>query len=600
MLIELEVRDLALLEECTLEFGAGLNAITGETGAGKSLLVGALELLLGRRPRPGLLRTGAQRAVVEGRFRLGSGGQRGDRTAAVSAWLARHLPQVLEEWSELDSESPRELILTRTLQRVEGDRLRTRAQVNHHPVSGRDLRGVASLLIEICGQHDHQRLLDPDEQLRLVDGFGGLGRQVAAYRRIRGRWVDLVDRVLELREQKAQRRDRLELLRHELSELRELEPERGEFERLVGERNLLRHGAELRTELGGLVGTLGEEEGALLDRLREVGRRVEGWVPEVHDLEAPASDLQSAAIHVEEALSSLRSFVDGLELDPRRLEEVEDRLAGYEAQERRHGVRADELSELAGDLEEELERLDQEETGLAGLEAEIRAARTVLVGAAEELSVARDALREPLREAVQTRLGHLGLEKAELQLRVRPRMPFVDLVSEEEDESCATERLADDRKRFGERGKDHLELWLAANPGEAPRPLREAASGGEAARILLALQVVLAASDRGRTIVFDEIDSGVGGRLGPAVSAELDELGGHHQVVCVTHLPSIAAGAGRHQSVRKEVRNSRTYVHIHTLEGDARIEEVADMIAGGSAHESARAEARRLLGAGSS
>jgi len=589
MLAELVIRDLALIEESALTFGPGLNAITGETGAGKSLLVGALELLLGRRPRSGLLRAGARRAVVEGRFLLAPSGSGRDGFGSVSAWLGRNLPQVLEEWGELAAGEERELVLSRILQRTSDGATRSRASVNHHPVSGRLLRSLAERLFEICGQNEHQLLLDPAEQLRLLDGFGGLGSRVAAYRRIRSRWQALCERALELEGRKSERSRRLELCRHQAAELSEIDPEPGEQARLVEERDLLRNAVELRVELGGLLEELGEREGALVDRLRALEQRLARWRERIGALEAPLSDLSAAAVHAEEASGSLRTFVDGLDLDPARLEEVEGRLAAIEDLERKHGVEADELARLARDLEEEIERLEGEEGGLAGLEEEIGPARDELGRATEELGGERRRLIPRLRRAVLARLSQLGLERADLDPRLTPR-------GIDEEAASWREALSADRRRFGERGADRLELLLAANPGEPARPLREVASCGEAARILLALRSVLAAADRGRTLVFDEVDAGVGGRLGPAVGGQLAELARHHQVVCITHLPAIAAAADRHLTVAKTVRGKRTTVSVRELEGDQRVAEVADMIAGGGDQATARAEALRLLG----
>lgn len=576
MLLELVVTDLALFEGARLSFGPGLNVLTGETGAGKSLLVGALELLRGGKPRAGLVRQGAERARVEGRFALPPE-QDGER---VRRWIARHLPAVAESWGELEPGEERELVLTRSVA-ADG---RTRAYVDQRPVGRALLEQLAERLFEIHGQHDQQRLFEPSEQLRLLDGYGGLGDSVRAYVDARTRWQALAARAQRLREREAERRDRLDLLRFQKGELEAagLEPE--ERGRLEPERDVLRHAESLREGLANLVGELSQNDDALLDRLRRMERFLSLWRARVTALAEPAEGVCAALVHLEEAARTLESFFDKLEVDPERLDLVEGRLAEIERLERKYHLDLAGLVARLGELAREIGELEGDEASLGTLEAEIAAAREEVLSRGGELRRARKALRAPLVKAVGRRLAELGLEQARFDLRLGQRG----------DDEAAADPAAD-RERFGERGMDRIEFLLAANPGEGLQRLRECASGGEAARILLALRSVLAERTQGRTLVFDEIDTGVGGRLGPVVGKRLRELARHHQVLCVTHLPAIAAQADRHLVVRKGVEGGRTRAAVDALEGEARVEEVADMIAGGGDEETARAEARRLL-----
>lgn len=586
MLIELYIRDLALIEGLEVSFGEGLNVLTGETGAGKSLLVAALELLSGQTPRGGAaqwVRKGAEEARVEGRFELRDG-KAIERVAEV---LREEVPAVAETFEAgLEEGEPIELLLGRALTAAG----RTKAHVEQRPIPLRALKRLAALLLEIHGQNDHQTLFSPVEQVRLLDQAGNLGAKADAYRDARAVWLDAQARRDALLADAHERRDRRDLASYQWEELDTAGIEPGEHAALREERDLLRSATDLHGELGALVCELVESEGALVDRLRVALRTLERWRERSDRLAAPLEDLSSAEIHLAEAASGLASFIDSVPLDPRRLEEVEERLAELERLEAKYGCDEAGLRARLEQLAAELERLSNDEQDLAGLEEEIAAAREELDARASALDAARSKLIPKLTKRVEATLAALGLEHARLEVRFTPRS-------------------GEDQERFGPQGISDVEFFLAANPGEDPAPLRHVASGGEAARILLALRTELSApatkrrgghaSAGGRTLVFDEIDAGVGGRLGPEVGAHLARLGRREQVLCVTHLPAIAAAADRHLFAAKEVERGRTRTRITALGGEERVREVADMIAGGSDHESARAEAERLLtGAG--
>ncbi|MCZ6599119.1 MAG: DNA repair protein RecN [Planctomycetota bacterium] len=576
MLEELSIRNLALIERAELRFGSGLNAITGETGAGKTLLVEALELLLGRTPRGGaasIVRAGADEARVEGRV-IVPGGIAFER---VHAWLASELPEIADAFHASREDGAAELVLGRTVT-CEG---RTRAHVNHRPVTRRALRGLSALLIEIHGQNDHQLLFDPTEQLRLLDGYGELGGLLDDYAERRAAWLALLERASRLEEQRDGRRDRLELLRFQRGELKEARLQAGEHADLREERGLLRNAGELGADLDGLVASLSESDDSLSGRLQHAERTLARWLERVSALRAPAADLREALIHLEEAAAALASFRSGVEVDPARLEAVEERLAELERLEHKYAARVDGddgLLARIGGIEAEIRALEAEEDGLESLGAELASARSALDEAAARLSEARRELAPKLSRAVVATLFALGLANARFEVQLAPRGGDA----------------AEDAARFGPRGADECELLLSANPGEPLMPLRRVASGGEAARIMLALRTVLREGALGHTLVFDEIDAGVGGRLGPEVGAHLRALAEEAQVLCVTHLPAIAALAHVHLRATKEVRGGRTSTTVVSLTGDDRIGEVAAMIAGGANEETALAEARRL------
>lgn len=586
MLVELAIEDLALFERASLRFGPGLDVVTGETGAGKSLLVGALELLLGERPRAALVRKGAKEARVEGRFVVPAG------AAELEAWLAEHLPAVLEAWGTLGAGEERELILTRAVT-PEG---KTRAWVDQRAVTQRTLRELGAHLVEIHGQNEHQRLLEPAEQRRLLDEFGELSGPLAEYRARRADALELARRLARFEADARERRDRLDLLRWQAAELAAAKLAENDPAELEEERALLRDAGRIAGELGSVAAELSESDASALDVLRRACRALEAWEGRLGALAGPAEELRAALAHAEEGAASLVGFLGRLEFSPGRLEDVESRLYAVEELARKHRTGVDGLRELEGRIAQEIARLSGLDVGESELAGELARERARLEAAAAALTKARSRVRGKLEKAVAASLAELGLERASFRVRIEPRGESA--VGSPNVERAAGEEIALAR-RFAPDGGDEVEFLLAANPGEDGQALRVVASGGETARIMLALRTALALRGAIPTLVFDEVDAGVGGRLGPKVGEHLRALAGHgHQVLCVTHLPGIAALADRHFRVEKKVEKGRTRTTVVELEGEARVEEVADMIAGGAAHATARAEARRLLARG--
>ncbi|MFT7670509.1 MAG: DNA repair protein RecN (Recombination protein N) [Planctomycetota bacterium] len=583
MLTDISIRDLALFESAELEYGEGLNVITGQTGAGKSLALRALELLLGQKPRTQMVREGASGARVEGRFVFVPGAAP-DR---LIRFLREDAPGVLEDW---DGGAELELVLTRSLTR-EG---RTRAHLNQRPVTQRFLRELASMLVEIHGQNDHQRLLEPAEQRVLLDTFGGLEKTLGKYQTIRDSWIALGTRYFAWADEETARHDRLDLLRFQVGELGDAQLSVEELADLRRECDRLRYAEELLSQVGGALSKLAERDGSALDVLRESEALVERWEERVEDLQAPASELREATAHLELATQSLHSFLESVEYSPERLAELEQRLREIEDLERKYRSTVAELLERLPELEEELAALEGGAQGLEECAGEWATARKQLEKSAAALTKARRKLCEPLESTVGKSLAELGLERARFEVKVESRA-IKGLKSPNVDEEKA--QFEGDTRRFAAEGADEIEFLLAANPGEGMSPLRKVASGGEAARFMLALRGALAARQTIPTLIFDEVDAGVGGRLAPKVGRHLQKLGEHYQILCITHLPAVAAAAHVHLEVEKSVVAGRTTTCVRHLAGADRVRVIADMIAGGGKQATALAEAERLLGA---
>ncbi|MBL4771209.1 MAG: DNA repair protein RecN [Planctomycetes bacterium] len=580
MLVELHIEDLALIERATLTFEDGFGVITGATGAGKSLLIDALGLLLGQRARTGLVRKGAKRALVEGRFLVEPGGY----GHLVLNWLRDHLPTALEDWEEEGGEGTLELILTRSVA-VEK---RSQAHVNHRPVTQKMQRELAGLLVEIHGQNDQQRLFDPEEQLRLLDTFGGLHDTLQGYRERRARWLQKAERLDGYANQEAERLQRLDLLRFQVSELMGAGEAVRDKGALLAERARLRHAGGLGLELSGVSFGLFEADGCALTEVQKATKVLEGWAAKVPDVEESLQALHGAAAYMEDANNLLTSLLDGVETDPQRLDEIESQLVVVEHLERKYGTDSAGLLLRIEELQGELDELEDLEAGEGALQEQVTKDFEAMRQSAERLGKGRRKLVKRLQQEVEAALEKLGLSGCQF------RVSWIEVKAD------GGAELSDLRRRYSLQGAEKMEFLLSANPGESVGPLRSVASGGEMARIMLALRGALAVRLSTPTLIFDEVDTGVGGRLGPEVADHLARLAAHHQVLCVTHLPAIAARAAGHLKVEKTTEKGRTHTNVVALFGKGREMEIADMIAGGGDQKTALAEARRLLMASSS
>ncbi|VTS05099.1 DNA repair protein RecN [Tuwongella immobilis] len=559
MLRELSVQNLALIEDVRVELTGGFCAWTGETGAGKSLLLGALGLLLGERGSSELLRAGADELKVIGRFEC----QRPELREAVEA--------ILQETLEDET-----LILTRRLHRSG----KSSAWVNGNPVVLNTLRKLGEVLVDIHGQRESHSLLQPAYQLRLLDSFGKLVSLCEDYQQAAEGFRQLRQRVVTLTEQRHQRQRELSLIRHEREELDQAELRPHELTELAAERERLAHAQSLQRFTAMVASELYDADGAVIDRIGRLEREAESWSEVDPQLQAVAERLSTLSSEIQDVAETCRDLCEGYEGDPDRLAQIEKRLQWIRRLESKYRRSADDLIAYRDTLDSQELALQGEEDEIDHLEAELAERYAKLREIAGKLSKRRAAVAEQLASQTQLHLADLGMPNARLTAQLEP-LPW-----------GTDPKLAE----IPIMGMDRLEFVLAANPGEPPRPLRKVASGGELSRTLLALKTVLAEHDPVGMLIFDEIDANVGGRLGDVLGKKLAMLGQTHQVLCVTHLPQVASYAESHWTIRKQVMGDRTSTRITCLRQETdRVEELASMLRGESRGDLTRQEAAQML-----
>jgi len=556
MLERLAVRDLALIAGADVRFGPGLNVVTGETGAGKSLLVQAVDLLLGGRADADAVRDGAERAVIEGEWAL-SGSRAGRAGALLSGFGI-----------EFDGQT---LIVRREVEKGG----KSRALVNQSAVTLANLRRAGEFLADLHGQHEHQSLLRSDAGLEVLDRLGELSAEVARYGEALAAWREAAGEQARLAASLATFTERREWLEHAARELDQAELRAGEDETLAGEAARLAHADRLRGLIGAALERLAEGDQPAVDGLAAAARALEQAAALDPSLAETRPLVEEARIAAGEAARALTDYAAGLDADPARLEALEarrDQLAHLTRKYHR---------DLAGLMAYRAELAAELLTGEDGAGADQRArarveeARAACRLHAEELSRRRRAAAREWGRRISRELKPLGFAQASLEFAVESRLP--------QDEA------------FRARGLDEVEMRFGANPGESPRTLQRIASGGELSRVMLGLKAALEAQDPVDLLLFDEVDSGIGGAVAHAVGERLRRLSRHRQIICVTHLPMIAALASHHVRVTKRPAGGRTVAELDVVEGRERIDELARMLAGDQVTETTRRQAREML-----
>lgn len=550
MLLSLRVKNLALVESARIEWGAGLNVITGETGAGKSILIGALKLLLGERADRKWIRTGADACGAEAVFDV----------SALSGF-----PAFLEELGLPETEDGQLIVRRIVKESGAGQNL-----INDTPVTLQAMKRLGERLVDMHGPYDHQSLLNPRFQLDVLDAYGVLEEERAV----------CAEKYRALQELEAQRdalqggdeevSARMDLLQFRIKELEEAKPEAGEDESVSQEHGVASH-AQRILELGqGVLGALQDGEGNAFDSLVGAQRALEELSRLLPEADEWKGEARAAAQQLQSLTETMRDVLDRVEADPARLDWLEQRLSMYQRLKRKYGADAAGLVKLLDDSRDALKDLSQRGEKLAAVEKKIDAAGKELLSTGRALGKKRRAVADKLAKAVTTQLRELGFQHGAFGVAVLEAEP-------------------------GPTGCDEVSFEFAPNLGEAGKPLREIASSGEISRVMLATKAVLAKHDKIPLLVFDEVDANVGGEMGIAVGRKLAALGASHQVICITHLPQVAAQGATHFAVIKRVHDGRTFTEVEQLDSQSRVEEIARMLGGKDLTKVTLQHAREML-----
>jgi len=555
VLVHLSIENLRLIEHAELEMGPGLQVLTGETGVGKSMLLASMAILRGERTRTDLVRRTAERARVRGIFHF-------DGPTAMK--ISELLGSPIEDG---------ELVIEREVRR-EG---RSRCRIDGRENTTTILRRIAPLLIEVIGQGHALTLLQPGAQLDLLDRFGGLLELREEHARSWQEARELEAKIHLIEEGVRERSDRRLFLEHILEELDQANISGDERENLEQELELLEDRDQLLASIETVRQQFEQQEGSILDQLAETRRDLQRMTALHPGIEALVEGCSESLILLTEAVRGLTDVESSLDLDPQLLEQKRQRVDQLVTLENRYQRSGDDLIDYRDECREELAILGGADDELPELREGLQRCISQLSEGAHRLHVARLAVVAQMVEQSTEELTDLGLDKARLEGQLRTLEPAVGW------------------NGMDERGADHFEILFCANPGESLRSIGDVASGGELSRLMLALQRVLAGSTRTGTLVFDEIDSGVGGRLGAAIGEKLHQIGNDHQVLCVTHLPQVACHGTRHHRVIKESRGQVTSTRIEEVTGESRIQELASMLRGDRATERSLEEAREMF-----
>ncbi len=556
MIERLTVRNFILVENLEIEFGERFNALTGETGAGKSILVGALSVLFGAKGGVDLVRGGAEEAYVAGEFRVAG------HTACL-AWLdERHI------------EPDDGVILVRRTIRATG---RGTIYMQSTPVTRADLEQFSSFLLDLHSQHEHQSLFVETNHRRILDRYAGIESDVSEFSALFGRFSEMQRRLAELDQRESDRVREIEMVRFALAEIEDVAPQPGELESLEAERHRMNEFERLAESLEATIQLLDGTEYAALPVLKRIRHEI-GVVARIDgELDGEAKRLENTYFEVEDIAQTLSSYRDRLNYDPARLDEIEERLASLRKLFRKYGDTIQAVDAYRESSQRSLEELEGAEESREALRAERVAAEQEIARRARDIHARRDEAAEKLQREISDVLAGLAMGQASF---------VVDIETHVNDAG---------RLVCGPEGADKVRFLIAANPGEEPRPLSRIASGGEISRVMLAIKTIVAAVDEVRSLVFDEIDTGIGGKVALAIASHLHDLSRHGQIICITHLATIAVRADNHIVVEKVADDTRTRIGVRELTGEDRVREISRMLAGDVEESHSVGHARALL-----
>lgn len=555
MLSHIFLRDFAIIETLDLELEPGMTALTGETGAGKSILIDAIGLVLGDRADSGVVRHGAEKTEI---------------TLSIDV---SDTPSAMQWLKDQDLDQDDQCILRRVITSSG----KSRAWINGTPTNLTMLRQLGEQVVDIHGQHEHQSLMKKEMQRQLLDDYGSHAKQLQTLDKHYSEWKQLNDKLRQLTDQSSDHQAQIDLLSFQTQELETLELVEGEYIQLDEEHSRLSNAGELlQTAAGGIEQLYDADENSVYSILSHLISDLSGQERLDSALTEPLALLTEARIQIEEATGLLRNYQDSLELDPQRLDWVESRISDLLQMARKHNVTPEELPEKFNSLSARLAELDGGDYDLGALQAKLDKAREQYLETAEKLHKARQKAAKQLGQGVSTAMQQLGMGGGVFEIR------------------CDY----DAESKFTTHGLDDIEFQVSANPGQPLKALIKVASGGELSRISLAIQMIAAQKVTLPALIFDEVDTGIGGGTAEVVGQQLRKLGSSRQVLCVTHLPQVASQAHQHYKVTKIKGKTSTSTGMLDLQADERVEEIARMMGGIEITESTRALAREMLQTG--
>jgi DNA repair protein RecN (Recombination protein N) len=553
MLLELRIKNFAIIDELSLSFSKGLNILTGETGAGKSIILNAVHLLLGDKATEELIRSCEEEASVEALFDISGN---------------REVKEKIKEKGQkiLGSREEDSLLVKRVISRTG----RGKAFLNGNLATLGMLSEIGEELLSIYGQHEHQSLQRVETHIDFLDEFGGLIRLRKEFQELFQKYLSLSGEVARIREDKERRIKERELMAFQSREIETIGIRIGEEEALKEERKLLTHAKKLTDFANASEEMLYSNEGSAIERIQSILSQGKEIISIDLSLSQPLKNLEGALIQLEEVALSLREYSRRIELNPMRLEEIENRLEEIDRLKRKYGPTEEEVLRFKKKVDEALRSFTSDEERLSQLESALGPLRGEVSALAKRLSSGRKRVATELKKSIEKELGSLGMKKTTFEVHME-ELPL------------------------NPKGMDRVEFLLSPNIGEEVKPLAKIASGGELSRMMLAMKRILAKVGGRQVLIFDEVDAGIGGAIAEVVGRKLRELSKHHQVISVTHLPQIACFADRHHSVKKEMKAGRTVTVVAPLEKEVVVEEIARMLGGVKVTEKTRVHAKEMI-----
>ncbi|MDP7530082.1 MAG: DNA repair protein RecN [Candidatus Scalindua sp.] len=559
MLSELYITNFALIDDITIKFNKGLNIFTGATGVGKSLIIGALNFLLGSRVTNDIVRTGKKDVSVSGVFIIKN----------------EHIRKKLEE--HIDSFDDEEIIIQRNLDQNG----RNRCRLNNQPITVPLLKEIGELLVNIHGQHEHESLTKPLNQLIILDGFGKLDTNRGKFTEVYTKAIEKERLIQSLNEHQEARKRQIELYHFEIDEIESACLKPDELDILEQERFILANSERIQNTLSDCTDSLYESDNSIISRLKEISNELSKIKDIDNSFENPLEVCNQSLFQLEDVAITLSKCVEGHDFDPERLEQIEDRIETIRRLKGKYGETIEDMLSYCKESKSKLEQLLKENEDLGSTEKELEKLRKSVIDSGKKLTQSRAKAGTKLSALVKKELADLGITNGKFDIDIS---------------SIAITNTEQFNLEDGSRsGFDHIEFMFSSNPGEELKPLGKIASGGEISRIMLALKRHLASADQTPVLIFDEIDANIGGRMGRIIGEKLRLVSQSHQVICITHLPQIASYSEQHFKVNKFSRNSKTFVTIDILSTKERLEEIAEMIRGTEKTEVTRKQAKEMI-----